>query len=111
MTRPLSAGERNCVNTGRPQRVTRILTVGHSSLLMEAFLARLCRYEVEVLVDIRSAPFSAYCPRFNRPDLRVALAGKGIHYSFAGGALGGKPADPALWRADGGPDYDKIAAT
>ncbi len=87
-----------------------ILTIGHSNLAIEEFIDRLCRYEVEVLVDIRSAPFSVRCPQFNGPLLRLALRDRAIHYSYAGRALGGKPADPELCASDGRPDYDKIAA-
>jgi uncharacterized protein (DUF488 family) len=65
---------------------------------------------VEVLVDVRSAPVSAHCPHFNRTALRPALQAAGIHYSYAGRFLGGRPPDPDLLRCDGGPDYDKIAA-
>jgi uncharacterized protein (DUF488 family) len=87
----------------------RILTIGHSNLAVSAFVARLRCYEVEVLVDVRSAPFSGYCPQFNRPALRLALHEAGIYYTYAGSSLGGKPVEPELCRADGGPDYDKIA--
>jgi uncharacterized protein (DUF488 family) len=88
----------------------RILTIGHSNLTVAAFVARLQCYEVEVLVDVRSAPFSGYCPQFNRPALRLALQEAAIQYTYAGNSLGGKPVEPELCRADGGPDYDKIAA-
>ena len=91
-------------------RMMQILTIGHSNLELELFLERLGRYEAEVLVDIRSAPFSVHCPHFNRPALRIVLRERAIHYSFAGRSLGGKPGAPELCRRDGGPDYDKIAA-
>jgi uncharacterized protein (DUF488 family) len=88
----------------------RIFTIGHSNLTVIDFVARLQRYQIEVLVDVRSAPFSHYCPQFNRPALRAALQEAGIYYTYAGSSLGGKPAEPELCRADGGPDYDKMAA-
>ena len=85
-----------------------LFTIGHSSLPMADFLDLLRQYHVEVLVDVRTAPYSRYCPQFNRPELERAVEAAGLRYKFAGEALGGKPPDEELHRADGGPDYDKI---
>ena len=86
-------------------------TIGHSSLPMEAFLDRLRQHQVEVLVDVRTAPYSRYCPQFNRPELERAVEAAGLRYHFAGQALGGKPADEELRQGNGTPDYEKIAAS
>src|SRR2546421_266042 len=66
---------------------------------------------IEGLVDVRTAPYSRYCPQFNGPELRRAVEAAGLSYHFAGQTLGGKPADAALLGDDGKPDYDRIAAT
>jgi uncharacterized protein (DUF488 family) len=88
-----------------------LFTIGHSNMTMEQLLELLVRHEVEVLVDVRTAPYSRYCPQFNQRELRQALAAAGLGYRFAGHTLGGKPMDEALRGEDGTPDYDKIAAT
>jgi uncharacterized protein (DUF488 family) len=87
-----------------------VFTIGHSNLAIEAFLQRLARHEIEVLVDIRSAPYSRRFPQFCRPQLCLALREREIDYRYDGSALGGKPVDPGLCREDGGPDYDRMAA-
>src|SRR5437879_3357353 len=89
----------------------RLFTIGHSNIGTEAFLDLLCRHGVEVLVDVRTAPYSRYCPQFNRPELQQAIEAAGLRYQFAGKALGGKPADERLRGDDGAPDYDKIAVS
>jgi uncharacterized protein (DUF488 family) len=89
----------------------RLFTIGHSNIRLEQLLDRLARYGIEVLVDVRTAPYSRYCPQFNGPELRRAVEAAGLGYQFAGQALGGKPADAALRNGDGTPDYDRIAAT
>src|SRR5438128_4047002 len=89
----------------------RLYTIGHSNIRMAEFLDLLSRHGVEVLVDVRTAPYSRYCPQFNRPELRQAIEAAGLRYCFAGKALGGKPADVRLRGEDGAPDYDKIAAS
>lgn len=91
--------------------IMHLFTIGHSNLQMEGLLDLLLGYEVEMLVDVRTAPFSRYCPQFNRPDLERAIEAAGLQYRFAGHALGGKPLDEELRGEDGVPDYDKIAAS
>ena len=88
-----------------------LFTIGHSNLRLEEFLDLLSRHGVEVLVDVRTAPYSRYCPQFNRPELKQAIESAGLCYRFAGQALGGKPPDGRLRGDDGTPDYDKIAST
>ena len=89
----------------------RLFTIGHSNIRTEEFLDLLSQHGVEVLVDVRTAPYSRYCPQFNRPELQQAIEAAGLRYQFAGKALGGKPADERLRGDDGAPDYDKIAAS
>src|SRR5712691_7792223 len=89
----------------------RLFTIGHSNITVEQFLELLGRHEVEVLVDVRSAPYSRYCPQFNAAALQRAVEAAGLRYSFAGRSLGGKPAEESLRGDYGTPDYDKIAAT
>src|SRR5207248_7137739 len=88
-----------------------IYTVGHSNLPIEELIRLLRENGIEVLVDVRTHPHSAYNPQFNQPALRQAVEAAGIRYRFAGRELGGKPDDPALRSPDGTPDYGKIAAT
>lgn len=74
-----------------------ILTIGHSSQSKERFRAILGNYGVELLLDVRSAPFSRHAPQFNRPEFSGWLARSGIQYTFAGKSLGGRPADPSVY--------------
>ncbi len=88
-----------------------LFTIGHSNIQIEEFLELLRRHGVEMLVDVRTAPYSRYCPQFNRAALQRALEAAGLCYHYDGEALGGKPADENLRREDGTPDYDKIAGS
>jgi uncharacterized protein (DUF488 family) len=88
-----------------------LFTIGHSNVSVADFLDRLSQHGVQVLVDVRSAPYSRYCPQFNQRELQRAVESAGLRYRFAGRELGGKPADEALQGEEGAPDYDKMAAT
>ena len=57
-----------------------IWTVGHSTLLIEQFLAVLGSFEIRLLVDVRSFPGSRRYPHFNRDNLRASLSAAGIDY-------------------------------
>src|SRR5688500_5420009 len=92
-------------------RTMRLFTIGHSNGSVEQLLDRLGIHEVEVLVDVRTAPYSRYCPQFNKAELQRAVETAGLRYCFAGQSLGGKPEDDELLKEDGTPDYDRIAAS
>lgn len=88
----------------------RVLTIGHSTHALEAFIALLQRHDVTAVADVRSAPYSRFNPQFNREPLAEALQEEGIGYVYLGDALGGRSDDPACYE-DGRIRYDRVAAT
>jgi uncharacterized protein (DUF488 family) len=84
--------------------MTSVYTVGHSNHTPEAFLALLRQHAIELLVDVRSSPYSRYVPQANRETLARALAAAGIGYRWMGDRLGGKPAGSVA-------DYDQLRAS
>jgi uncharacterized protein (DUF488 family) len=88
-----------------------IWTIGHSNLSIERFLESLRAQVIELLVDVRTAPYSRHWPQFSRDALARSLEADGVAYLFLGRELGGKPDDPALRGPHGLPNYDAIAAT
>jgi uncharacterized protein (DUF488 family) len=82
-----------------------LFTIGHSNLEFTDFLAVLAANGVQTLCDVRSRPASFRFPQFNREPLESVLAPAGIRYEFLGETLGGRPADPRLYREDGLVDY------
>ncbi len=58
-----------------------ILTVGHSTRSLEAFVELLLAHGVEHVVDVRTVPRSRRNPQFNRETLPEALAAHGIGYT------------------------------
>jgi uncharacterized protein (DUF488 family) len=86
----------------------RVLTIGHSTLPLETFLAMLERAEVTAVVDVRSSPFSRRAPHFSKDELRAALKERGIKYVFLGKELGGRPRAGNLY-CEGVANYEKMA--
>jgi uncharacterized protein (DUF488 family) len=90
----------------------KLFTIGHSNHPIETFLQLLLDHGVQLLVDIRSKPYSRFHPQFNKKNLEIVLPQHSVVYMFAGEALGGRPADPACYRVgEGGElqvDYDLV---
>ncbi|HEX9224173.1 MAG TPA: DUF488 domain-containing protein [Candidatus Acidoferrales bacterium] len=82
-----------------------LFTIGHSNLEPPPFLELLRRFEIAVLCDVRSRPQSGRFPQFNQDVLEELLREVNIRYLFLGEELGGRPADPKLYRADGLANY------
>ena len=86
-----------------------LYTVGHSNHSEEKFLDLLRQHEIEVLVDVRSQPFSRYNPQFNDSNLKRALESAGIRYLFMGDQLGGRPEGEELLDDEGRALYHRMA--
>ena len=70
-----------------------IYTIGHSNYEIEKFLKLLKQYEIEVVADVRSSPYSRYSPQFNKDILEIALFNNQVKYLFLGAELGARPND------------------
>ncbi|HEY4407737.1 MAG TPA: DUF488 domain-containing protein [Xanthobacteraceae bacterium] len=87
-----------------------LLTIGHSNLPADRFMALVQQAGVTAIADVRSVPFSRRFPWFSGPKLSARLQGADIAYLPFGDALGGRPHDPALY-CEGVADYERMAAT
>ena len=87
-----------------------LLTIGHSNLPADGFVALVKNAGVTAIADVRSVPFSRRFPWFTGPTLAARLQSEDIAYLPFGDVLGGRPRDPALYR-DGVADYERMAAT
>lgn len=85
----------------------RIFSIGHSNRDIGEFVDLLLKYEIEVVVDVRSAPYSRYVPQYNHGALRKSLSDKGIQYLYKGRTLGGRSEDPTHY-VDGRLDYGRL---
>lgn len=66
-----------------------IWTIGHSSQLLEAFIAWLQEFRIALVADVRSHPGSRHVPWSNKEVLLGKLAAAGIAYAHIP-ALGGR---------------------
>jgi uncharacterized protein (DUF488 family) len=74
----------------RPKHCHPILTIGHSNHSIHHFLGLLRRHGVDIVVDVRSQPYSRFASQFNRELIEPTVVGAGFSYVFLGEELGGR---------------------
>lgn len=84
------------------------LTIGHSNIPPDRFIALLQNAGIAAIADVRTTPLSRFCPWFSGKNLAPLLAQNSIGYLPYGAALGGRPQSPALY-CDGVADYEAMA--
>ena len=84
-----------------------LYTIGHSNHAIEKFIALLKTYEIRVVIDVRSSPYSSYCPQFNQDALVLVLKESDIDYVYLGDELGARP-DNACCYENGRVSFLKI---
>jgi uncharacterized protein (DUF488 family) len=75
----------------------KLFTIGHSNHSADKFIQLLDGHSVNMLVDVRSTPYSRFNPQFNMNSLQKHLHLKGIWYVYAGDKLGGRTKDPTCY--------------
>ena len=86
-----------------------VYTIGHSHHEPDAFIALLKKHKIELLVDVRSQPYSSYIKQFSKKALMDALRKNGIEYWHLP-EMGGKPDDESLY-IDGKVSFELIKET
>ena len=92
---------------GEAQRC--LYTIGHSNHALDTFLGLLEAHAIQVLVDVRSQPYSKYTPHFGSRQLEAAVTAHEILYPYLGKELGGRPDGAEFYDADGYVRYDLVA--
>jgi uncharacterized protein (DUF488 family) len=87
-----------------------VLTIGHSTHPIDAFIALLRQHGVTALVDVRSVPFSRFNPQFKKEALERSLKAHGIKYVFLGRELGARSEDRSCYE-NGRVQYARLART
>jgi len=87
-----------------------VFTIGHSNHEPGVFVELLRRHGVEVLVDVRSSPYSKYASQFNHDSLKAVLNRAGIKHAYMGRELGGMPEGAEFYDGEGYVLYGRLAA-
>lgn len=85
-----------------------LFTIGHSTHTAEKLLELLVKHGVQVVVDVRSSPYSARLQQFNREVLEAFLKNHRIKYLFLGRELGARRDETECY-VNGTATYERIA--
>src|SRR5688572_26249172 len=85
------------INASRDSRT--IFTIGHGALDLGDYIDLIKTFGIDLIVDVRSSPYSRYVPHFNRESLEDALRIRGVEYRFAGEYLGGRPTEAEFFKS------------
>lgn len=83
-----------------------IFSIGYGNRTLKNFIEILQKNEIQLLVDVRTNPFSRFRPEFNKKAFEVTLSEFGIRYIHKP-ELGGKPKNEEFYQ-NGKLDYDKL---
>ena len=89
----------------------KIYTIGHSTQEIKEFIKLLKENKIEVVIDVRSTPYSKYAPNFNKKEFNKTLLESNIIYKYLGNKVGGKHKHKKYYYADGTINYDLLAKT
>lgn len=87
-----------------------VFTIGHGKREIDDFINLLMDNHIELVVDVRSFPYSRFSPQYRKRQLEEYLENRDVKYLFLGEELGGRPANPELYN-NGKLDYPTIKKT
>jgi uncharacterized protein (DUF488 family) len=85
-----------------------LFTIGHSTHSAEKFVELLRAHRIDAVGDVRSSPFSAWTPQFNRTALEATLGAEKIQYVFLGDELGARREEREVY-VESVARYERIA--
>lgn len=88
-----------------------LFTIGHSTHKIEYFISLLNKFNINCIIDVRSSPYSAVAPQYNRPSLNSILREHNIIYVHFEKEFGARHTKPSLLDEDGNVDFDKVRET
>jgi uncharacterized protein (DUF488 family) len=77
-----------------------VFTIGYGSRTLDDFVRVLQNYDIEFVLDVRSAPYSRFKPEFSKDALETHLREHAIRYIYLGDQLGGQPKDRDCYEDD-----------
>jgi len=89
----------------------KIFTIGHSTHKLDNFANLLKKHNINVVVDVRSMPYSKYVNWFNKENLTFFLKRNKFFYIFMGNSLGARWEDRGVIFEDGRVDFSKVMET
>ena len=76
----------------------KVYTIGYSGFPeIDDFIAILQRFKINVLIDVRSSPYSSYYDAYNKDNIEAALKKAGIYYRNYAREFGARQENPDFY--------------
>ncbi|WP_415912804.1 DUF488 family protein [Neptuniibacter sp. QD37_11] len=90
--------------------MTKLFSIGYAGRSPKGLLSILSHFNVELLIDVRSNPYSKVNPEYNGVAFSRFLKEHGLKYADLGELLGARPESKSLYdRQSGAADYQRIS--
>ena len=86
-----------------------VFTIGHLRYKIDYFIELLNEHQCNIIIDVKSQPYSRIVPQFNKEKLRSTLKNNGIIYAHFEREFVAKHTNPSLLDQDGKVDFDKVS--
>ena len=77
-----------------------VYTIGYSGFSRDEFAATLKKYNISLVVDVRSTPFSSYFQDYNKDKLEAFLKTQGIYYRNYAKEFGARQSEKKYYNKD-----------
>lgn len=85
-----------------------LYTIGYATKPIEVFVQQLKQYQIDVVADIRSVPYSKVFYDYHQEAIRDYLKQHAIQYVFLGEELGPRSKDDSHYDANGQVQFDRL---
>ena len=85
-----------------------LFSIGYATKPLEVFLKQLGHYNIDVIADIRSVPYSSAFHDYAREPLQRILKANELHYVYLGGELRPRSSDPRHYDETGQSQFDRL---
>ena len=85
-----------------------LYSIGYATKPIETFIVQLKQYQIEVIADVRSVPFSKMFHDYNQDRIKQHLYQNGIKYVYLGDELGPRSKDRSHYDSCGQVQFSKL---
>ncbi|MCW9000781.1 MAG: DUF488 domain-containing protein, partial [Kangiellaceae bacterium] len=86
----------------------RIFTIGYATKPIDVFIKQLKKYEINVVADVRSVPYSKVFFDYHQENITAHLKKSGIRYVYLGEELGPRSKDDDHYDDSGQVQFDRL---
>lgn len=85
-----------------------LYTIGYATKPIETFIAQLQQYNIDVVADIRSVPYSKVFTEYHKENIAQVLRQHRIRYVYLGDELGPRSKDDSHYDGTGQVQFDRL---